>query len=349
MQGFNMGRYVPPDLEGLTSGNALHQKHPLGARANKIAQGVLTVRFEMPFPVWCLTCPKPTIIGQGVRFNAEKKKTGSYYTTPIWTFRMKHAACGGAIEIRTDPKNTAYVVVSGARRRDTGEDEVREGEFRIVTEQEREALRRSAFASLEKTIEDRAQLAQAKERLDDLAAESARHWDDPYARNQSLRRAFRIGRKEREREAAATEGLRDRMSLGIELLPGTEVDAKRAALVEFGSSTEADGAHRALAKPLFAAKEGRATRSACGKPRPGAEDARRKGTIVSEILGNTRVAQDPFLSAHRGPDVPKTQTKLAGIKRKRTTEEERDEEQLRERPGEADLPAATGLVEYDSD
>ncbi|POR38629.1 Protein saf4, partial [Tolypocladium paradoxum] len=101
MQGFNMGRYVPPDLEGTTTGNKLHNKRPASTP---------TVRFEMPFAVWCASCPKPTLIGQGVRFNAEKRRAGAYHTTPIWSFRMRHADCGGALEIRTDPRNTAYVV-----------------------------------------------------------------------------------------------------------------------------------------------------------------------------------------------------------------------------------------------
>ncbi|RHZ47689.1 uncharacterized protein CDV56_100019, partial [Aspergillus thermomutatus] len=109
MQGFNMGRYVPPDQEGLTTGNKLAGKHPLGARARHLrTSGALVVRFEMPFAVWCTTCkPHETLIGQGVRFNAEKKKVGNYYSTPIYSFRMKHGACGGWIEIRTDPANTA--------------------------------------------------------------------------------------------------------------------------------------------------------------------------------------------------------------------------------------------------
>ncbi|KLU86682.1 coiled-coil domain-containing protein 130 [Magnaporthiopsis poae ATCC 64411] len=48
MQGFNMGRYVPPDVEGTVSGNQLHGKrHPIGSSA-----APQTVRFEMPFPVW---------------------------------------------------------------------------------------------------------------------------------------------------------------------------------------------------------------------------------------------------------------------------------------------------------
>src|SRR2546430_5721630 len=97
----DMGRYVPPEYEGTTSANKLAGKHALGARARKSSQGILTVRFEMPFAIWCTTCPQPTIIGQGVRFNAEKKKVGAYYSTPIYSFRMKHSICGGWIEIQT--------------------------------------------------------------------------------------------------------------------------------------------------------------------------------------------------------------------------------------------------------
>ncbi|KFY09562.1 hypothetical protein V492_05445, partial [Pseudogymnoascus sp. VKM F-4246] len=144
MQGFNMGRYVPPDQEGVLSGNALQKKHPLGSRASKSHLGILTVRFEMPFPIWCTTCPKPTVIGQGVRFNAQKRKVGMYHSTPIWAFGLKHVACGGEIEIRTDPRNTAYVVAAGARKRDTGDDVVREGDVVVLSEREREERRENA-------------------------------------------------------------------------------------------------------------------------------------------------------------------------------------------------------------
>ncbi|KAI5309213.1 hypothetical protein KEM55_003784, partial [Ascosphaera atra] len=94
MQGFNMGRYVPPDLEGVASGNQIHQKHALGNRARNLHKsGELTVRFEMPFNAWCLHCDpagETVLIGQGVRFNALKRKVGMYYTTPVWAFRMRH-------------------------------------------------------------------------------------------------------------------------------------------------------------------------------------------------------------------------------------------------------------------
>ena len=52
-------------------------------------------------------------IGMGVRYNAEKKKIGNYYSTPIFAFRCKCHLCDGWFTIQTDPKNTRYVVTEG--------------------------------------------------------------------------------------------------------------------------------------------------------------------------------------------------------------------------------------------
>lgn len=384
-----MGRYVPPDLEGTTSGNKLNKKHPLGHRASKLAShGILTVRFEMPFPIWCAHCPKPTIIGQGVRFNAEKKRAGSYYTTPVWSFRFRHADCGGWIEMRTDPKNTAYVVVEGATKRDTGEDKILpgEGENAIMTDEEREALRKNAFASLEKTIADRERLKLATERIDDLTDLSKKYWDDPYTQNQKLRKAFRVGRKEREKAAAATQDLQDRMGLGIDLLPEREEDAKRAALVDFGSredgGKDGDGGAKALSKPLFATlpttakttntesttttttitttKTQKLPSSSIKDKRLKAEKeaSRRKETFVAEFISNTRAAQDPFLGGGGGCGDRATNKVSLGIikKRKRADGDgSGDDAKHVQEPGAkvaalAPTPtSAAGLVEYDSD
>ncbi|KAK5987805.1 Coiled-coil domain-containing protein [Cladobotryum mycophilum] len=288
----------------------------------------------MPFPIWCGTCPKPTVIGQGVRFNAEKKREGSYYTTPVWGFRFKHAACGGWIEMRTDPKNTAYVVVEGAKKRDTGEDKARDGDTVILTDGEREALRQNAFGSLEKTIEDREALALATERIDDLLDVSSRQWDDPYAQNQRLRRAFRVGRKEREKLAAATEELKDRMSLGMDILPETEEDARRAALVDFGALDETDSTDRALSKPLFASKKPTTTQSSSSsskakttapKLKSEKQASKRKENLVSKLMSNTRAAQDPFLiNSRTGTDDKLSAKLLPGVKRKRADNNDND-------------------------
>lgn len=342
MQGFNMGKYVPPDLEGTTSGNKLHNKHALGARASKLKQGILTVRFEMPYAIWCSTCPKPTIIGQGVRFNAEKKKVGNYYTTPIWSFKMRHAACGGEIELQTDPKNTAYVVISGAKKRDTGEDIVRENDMVIMTDAEREALRQNAFANLEKTIEDRAAAKAATDRIDGLIEASSKHWDDPYAQNQKLRKTFRTERKRLEKQAASDERLLDSMSLGIDLLPESESDRLRASLVHFDSGD--DGGNKALSKSLYhqpVAASPRSTRSSSTK---GKEVEQKKDALVSKVLDNTRASKDPFLLARpfRGASSSKGTALIPGVKRKR-------EVAARQSSPSSSQPISNGLVDYDSD
>ncbi|KAI0453836.1 hypothetical protein F5B21DRAFT_269296 [Xylaria acuta] len=355
MQGFNMGRYVPPDVEGTMSGNALNKKHALGARASKLrTEGILTVRFEMPFSVWCGTCSKPTLIGQGVRFNAEKKKVGAYHSTPIWSFRMRHTECGGAIEIRTDPASAEYVVAEGGTRRDTGDDKddslvtsrhLVGGLGEIQTTKEKDALRNDAFARLEKTIEDRGVLIERTHRIAELEDASHRAWEDPYAQNRRLRAAFRAGRKAREKEAASTEELQERMSLGIDLVPATEEDARRAALVDFGVAAALDtndmeergnGEARrprttdaALTKPLFATTTTTTTIAGStnapsrtdngsaivqsgeqrkdGKKRLKAEikASQTRESLASTVTRNTRVSQDPFLLSSTSTSEPR--------------------------------------------
>ena len=221
-----MGRYVPPDLEGRVSFNQASGKgHALGARASKMkSEGILTVRFECPFAIWCTTCQPEQIIAQGVRFNAEKKKVGNYYSTSIWGFRFKHSVCGGWIEIRTDPKNAEYVVTAGARRRDCGGEKLLDGEVRIGTggwtEEEKDRLEKDgAFAGLEKKVEDKRAGQAQKKRLDELANISERDWGDPYARSQALRREFRVGRRKRQDDEQMGESLKERFGIEIEMLP----------------------------------------------------------------------------------------------------------------------------------
>lgn len=69
----------------------------------------------MPFNVWCGHCAQH--IGRGVRFNAEKKKVGDYYSSVIWSFRMKCHLCGEWMEIQTDPKTSEYICKEGIKRK----------------------------------------------------------------------------------------------------------------------------------------------------------------------------------------------------------------------------------------
>ena len=90
-------------------------QHPLRERAKKLDQGILVIRFEMPFNVWCGGCNH--LIGKGVRFNAEKEQVGMYHTTKIWRFSMRCPSCANRIQVETDPKQTEYIISCGARRK----------------------------------------------------------------------------------------------------------------------------------------------------------------------------------------------------------------------------------------
>ncbi|KAK2722080.1 hypothetical protein QYM36_002582, partial [Artemia franciscana] len=112
-----VNKYYPPDWTPDQGGiNKYHGTHALRERARKLHMGILIIRFEMPYNIWCEGCKNH--IGMGVRYNAEKKKIGMYYSTPVYQFRMKCHLCDNYFEIKTDPANLDYVIISGARRQE---------------------------------------------------------------------------------------------------------------------------------------------------------------------------------------------------------------------------------------
>jgi coiled-coil domain-containing protein 130 len=299
-------------------------KHALGARARKLnTTGALIVRFEMPFAVWCTNCkPHPIIIGQGVRFNAEKLKVGNYYSTPIYSFRMKHTVCGETIEIRTDPQNTAYVVTEGGRKRDTGEDKpLQPGEIAIKSHGlGQDPAEKDPFSKLEGKIEDKTRAKTEASRILELQQAQKRDWEDPYEKSMKLRRTFRQERKGLEKTAAANEALKDKMSLGIEIVEETDMDRQRASMVEFGEdqTTLETRAQRAnLNKPMFERGNSRkpdlrqSSRSS-RRTKPANAVLSRKEAFRKELIANTRAKMDPFLKDLKdGPDAwePKPEKK----------------------------------------
>lgn len=339
-----MGRYhAPSSLDtALTSSKpSTKRKRPLSSSTGVPAGQ--TVRFEMPYAMWCGHCPQPTIIPQGVRFNALKTRDGSYYTTPIWRFSIKHSICGGEVVIRTDPKNTEYEVVSGGRRRDYGDETAA-----ATTVGERDELRKDAFRKLEKTIADEEIKKGAAERIDALQDAVDRDTWDPYARNQALRKAFRVGRKERERQAERDDELRDRLGTGVELLEESEEDRLRAGIVDFEGVKQED----ALSKPLFGQDKVISNKAPHGgKEKPllkGEREAKRnKDGFVSSVMGNTRIMKDPFLTGEK--TTRKGSARLAGVKRRKQESDEPRNEAAAKPETLEKAPTTSGLVDYDSD
>ncbi|AES62085.1 putative CWC16 protein [Medicago truncatula] len=272
--------YFPPEWDpSQGSLNKFHGQHALRERARKLDQGILIIRFEMPYNIWCGGCN--SMIAKGVRFNAEKKQVGNYYSTKIWSFTMKAACCRQEITIQTDPKNCEYVIIGGAQKK-TEDFDVEDAEtFELPADEERGKLA-DPFYRLEHQEEDLKKKKQAEPVLVRLQRMSdARHSDD-YALNKSLRAKLRSQKKRVAEEEAASR----KRGLGIRLLPASDQDAAAAAKVKFSSKFDRNRKDkRALinAAPIF---PGLSVSSMSGKRRLELESKRRKisASTASSLL-----------------------------------------------------------------
>ncbi|KAL8277203.1 hypothetical protein RQP46_010376 [Phenoliferia psychrophenolica] len=210
MQGFN--KYYPPDwVPESGSLNAYNGKHALGDRARKLDKGILIVRFELPYNIWCDNCKNH--IGQGVRYNAEKSKVGMYYTTPILNFRCKCHLCQHWFEIRTDPANTRYVVHSGARQQNSEWDPAENGGVVLDTPTDPDNPP-DAFEALERTETKKVRALSAAGQLHALEELQSARWSDPYAASKALRSSFRKEKTIRVASEGRAEGVRTKYALG---------------------------------------------------------------------------------------------------------------------------------------
>lgn len=228
-----VNKYYPPDWDpSKGSINEFVGQHPLRDRARKLGQGILIIRFEMPYNIWCDGCNNH--IGMGVRYNAEKSKTGMYYTTPIYKFRMKCHLCDNHFEIQTDPKNHDYVILEGARRKEQRWDP-KENE-QIVTEDKatQKKMATDAMFKLEHVSDDVqkskktvASLSSLEERRDD--------WKDDYMLNKLARKKFREEKKSLKKLTDSDTELLQRSSLDIPLEKEREEDIRLAGLIKYSA------------------------------------------------------------------------------------------------------------------
>ncbi|KAF6729240.1 Coiled-coil domain-containing-like protein 130 [Oryzias melastigma] len=223
-------KYYPPDFDPAKHGslNGYHKTHALRERARKLSQGILIIRFEMPYNIWCDGCKNH--IGMGVRYNAEKKKVGTYYTTPIYRFKMKCHLCVNYIEMQTDPATCDYLIVSGARRKEERWD-MEENEQILTTErEEKEKLETDAMFKLDHGGKDKEKLIKALPSLTEIQDYQS-GWKDDFQLNSTLRKKFRTEKKMMADEEEKDNAVRMRTNLSIPLLPEKEEDKKIAALL----------------------------------------------------------------------------------------------------------------------
>lgn len=217
-------KYYPPDYDPRVGGlNKFQGTHALRERARKIHLGIIIIRFEMPYNIWCEGCKNH--IGMGVRYNAEKTKVGMYYSTSVYQFRMKCHLCDNYIVIKTDPGNLDYEIVSGAQRQENRWDPSENGQIVADTKEVQRRLFDDPMYKLEHVAADTQKGSDAKPRLAHLYKRSLDLWDDNYAANAKLRETFRK-RKHEEKQL-------ERPHLNMSLLPETQKDIELAAVLSF--------------------------------------------------------------------------------------------------------------------
>eukprot|EP01006_Ploeotia_vitrea_P066237 TRINITY_DN94587_c0_g1_i1.p2 TRINITY_DN94587_c0_g1~~TRINITY_DN94587_c0_g1_i1.p2 ORF type:complete len:341 (+),score=173.32 TRINITY_DN94587_c0_g1_i1:63-1085(+) len=159
-----INKYYPPDYDpSKGSLNTFVGQHPLRERANKLHLGILVVRFEMPYNVWCEHCNAH--IGKGVRYNAQKRQIGTYYSTKVWEFSMPCHLCHGLLVVRTDPKNADYVMHAGVRRQAVADDAEEAGVLRFRDEDHRDKLQNDVMYRLEHRERDRTEAKKDEPRV----------------------------------------------------------------------------------------------------------------------------------------------------------------------------------------
>ncbi|CAI8019710.1 Coiled-coil domain-containing protein 130 [Geodia barretti] len=172
----------------------------------------------------------------GVRYNAEKTRAGSYYSTPIFKFRMKCHLCDNHFEIQTDPKNMAYVVVSGASRKNERWEE-KEGEtVSVEGHSEAQKLASDAMYRLEHGVEDKTKADEAAPRIARIMAMNDEKLED-FGLNQLIRKKFRGEKKALKAKADADEEIQKRASISIPLVEEKKEDIVRARATEFAAGT----------------------------------------------------------------------------------------------------------------
>ena len=231
--------YYPPDFDPKKHGslNGYHGVHALRERARKLDRGILIIRFEMPYNIWCDGCKKH--IGMGVRYNAEKTKLGMYYTTPIYQFRMKCHLCPNKITIKTDPGNMDYIITEGARRVEQRWDPSTNGQIVPDDKSIGRKLADDAMFKLEHENKDKDKSGDAAPRISQLSQIQDRVKDDWLA-NKVLRDQFRAKKKETRAKLEKDKLILSKCGLELDLVEEREEDVRMARLLNVQAKTDAD-------------------------------------------------------------------------------------------------------------
>jgi coiled-coil domain-containing protein 130 len=205
-------KYFPPSWDpSKGSINTFRGSHHLRERAAKLkTEGILIIRFELPFDVFCFGCQRR--VAMNTRYNAEKTQIGMFHSTPILSFKMRClGGCGETFVIQTDPENSEFRCISGCERRLRGKrllEEIgaaeEEGEGEGEGKDKPTGLEADPMYRLEHGLSDLRAAQAVKPYLEQLQDATAKHEFD-YQLQGAKRAAFRAERRARDAEQREAE------------------------------------------------------------------------------------------------------------------------------------------------
>uniref|UniRef100_A0A8D8VHI4 Coiled-coil domain-containing protein 130 homolog n=1 Tax=Cacopsylla melanoneura TaxID=428564 RepID=A0A8D8VHI4_9HEMI len=225
-------KYYPPDYDPNVGGlNKFLGTHALRERARKLHMGIMIIRFELPYNIWCDGCNNH--IGMGVRYNAEKKKVGMYYSTPVYQFRMKCHLCDSHFEIKTDPGNLDYAIVSGARRQENRWNPLENEQIVPETKEVSRKLFDDPMYKLEHGTNDQSSSKSKATHLNSLLNRGEMVWKNDFDANRALREQFRKKKKHLKSLQEKDNALLSKSSLNLDLVPEHKSDIRLASLYKY--------------------------------------------------------------------------------------------------------------------
>ena len=153
---------------------------------------------------------------------------------------MKCLSCSNWIEIHTDPQNSEYSVISGAKKKNEeySAEEAGIGGTRL-TEEESEKLGSNPFFKLEHEARDQRRAKEQLPRLESLQSAKDSVYKDDWKSSKTLRKSFRDRKKREEEEFKALKALKLRSGgLEIKLCKEHEDDVNAAKEVDFSEETK---------------------------------------------------------------------------------------------------------------
>lgn len=169
---------------------------------------------------------------------------------------MKCHLCDNYIEIKTDPGNLDYLIVSGARRQENRWDPTQNEQIVPETKEVQKKLFDDPMYKLEHGAKDLKAADDAKPVIGRLYQRNEDVWKDCFEANSRLRAEFRKTKKEIKVTEEKDKDLLKRSSLDIKLLPETADDEKIAKLLRLHSSNDVKSREKQkqleiLAKPAL--------------------------------------------------------------------------------------------------